>query len=130
MDFSSQFFCHRSDTKYRVSKNLKKGKQNTTTRGRTKKQQQQRQTNKQKNAYLPHGPGLLPDHVTLAVPLSPINQKFILKCNKNRMRNSNTTLKQTNKQTNKKKEKNAHCFFDQIAMNAEASVTCSHAFPA
>ena len=73
MDFSSQFFCHRSDTKYRVSKNLKKGKQNTTTRGRTKKKQQQRQRNKQKNAYLPHGPGLLPDHVTLADPLSPIN---------------------------------------------------------
>ena len=74
MEFSSRFFCHRSDTKYRVSKNLKKGKKKTTTRSRTKKQQQQqRQTNKQKNAYLLHGPGLLPDHVTLAVPLSPIN---------------------------------------------------------
>ena len=43
------------------------------------------------------------------------------------MRNSNTTLKQANKQKERKK---AHCFFDQIAMNAEASVTCSQAFPA
>ena len=45
------------------------------------------------------------------------------------MRNSNTTLKQTNKQTNKQRKK-AHCFFDQIEMNAEASLTSSLAIPA